>query len=1590
MSIALCITHVSMLAQSVTTASSSMTISPWAVRIPYNIADEGKEFTFTAGMGGWSDPKFAYQQRNWVGREYINIARVGFFGRNSTSATVATELAPEQISGGIDFTFPNGDGKVEHHNGIEQELAAIAETGAKNLILLCDMDMRVRLSASDWNNANRRKYYVNDIALAVQYIESKGYKVIAVSPFNEPDYNALQNCGKSATVFNNVAAEMQNNPILKGRVCGPNTLNSTEGKSWYNTIKNNIDFINTHQLAGNSLSDFVSFWDTGVSGGKQALADEMHNVMEAMVAMNHGARWGTWWAYDGVARAEFARMTSLGKQIAYKEDNDKWAVGGVYRYNTDNGKAKAIIGTSERQAVATSFTLLSKGRLAYYDGYGPLYDYGQDVPGGAKGSYQNGQTNAERVININTGEDVPVEAINGKYKIVNKASGKVLSTLGGSLFDAVRISQYADGGVGNQSWDIAPVAMTIGGDYSYHYITNSNTNDKTYHLDDLDWSLDENKEVIAYPGGGSGCEQWHIRYVADGYYTIINRHSGLCLAVRDGNLGDGANVVQMKVNESAAQLWKFVPATSTVDAVAPTVPSGLTAAALAGAVKLSWTPNKEKDILGYMVYRYNDVAKIWECVGRKVKTATFIDNTCRKGQPLRYRVKAIDGAYNLSAASNEIITQTSSINEIVGQWTGLSFKDNTSNKLHALANGVTSTTDSNRPAFSFDGTDDYMKLPYHVGDMQSMTFAAWVKGGSTTAWQRIFDFGNGEDEYLFLTPTNGSVMRFEIKKNGIVQGLDATTTLGTGSWKHVAVTIGSNGVVIYINGEKNASTTDITLRPSDVIPTMSYLGRSQFDADPAFKGMMSDVRIYNYALSADEVKNLTSVTVSTSGYDVTAERIPNIADNVNNWTVTGSWTTHTSSADGSGLAVPYVRIGKSGTSKISKTLNYIPEGTYTLSVSCMSYYKSIWERDVTGVTLFANDATTTVNTKSNKAAKTLIVQTNLSGTNSLEFGINADNTNKATILAMDNVKLVYQGSVTDYIEGIENLTYNEISEAQSLLLKPMNSTAVAALQAALNNVDNKTGTYTNKVVAGTATPADVEAWIKAFEELEKPVAYALASIEEYRQLGALISTAHTKAAANPRTYGNEAFESELAVIENKYNTGGYAESEIPAAVIELKGILNRYLLADAKVLATDENPIDVTALVVGDAGFDNESFASWTTSPNPSMAYGSAEFWNKNYNIYQTLYGMPAGTYRLQTRGFYRYGYQPDNVTARDNGTLQRNAKLYISHSGGMTATADVMAISDDPSNVHLWGAWYSEGYQTDYAVPDNMQAASEAIDVRGRYLPKNGYNTVDITVTERGDLTIGARKDVLVGGDWSFFGDFTLYYLGDGENELVLNESDNVLPTIDETVVYDKVTVNRTLNAGKDGGYGNWNTFVLPFDMEIPEGWQVKELTGSTVNGDVISMEFDNAETIKAGVPYMVRVLSNVKDIVSENVEVTTTPANVKTDHVEFVGVCKSGYVPQGAFFISSNLFYRAAKANNNKIKAFRAYITPLETNAEAKSLNYSFDDDDDINGIEEAINEVTVEAIYTLDGKRIADMQQGVNILKMSDGRTVKVVIK
>lgn len=165
-------------------------------------------------------------------------------------------------------------------------------------------------------------------------------------------------------------------------------------------------------------------------------------------------------------------------------------------------------------------------------------------------------------------------------------------------------------------------------------------------------------------------------------------------------------------------------------------------------------------------------------------------------------------------------------------------------------------------ALVFDGVDDYVTLPDGAVNYQDITIAAWVYWNGGSNWQRIFDFGDGTSNYLFLTPNSGGNLRFAIKNGGSEQQVN-TTTLATGQWVHLAVTLGGTTAKLYVNGTLAATNSSVTINPSDFNPSFNYIGKSQF-ADPLFNGSIDDFHIYNYALSASEVATLATPSGSFS------------------------------------------------------------------------------------------------------------------------------------------------------------------------------------------------------------------------------------------------------------------------------------------------------------------------------------------------------------------------------------------------------------------------------------------------------------------------------------------------------------------------------------------------------------------------------------------------------------------------------------------------------------------------------------------------------------------------------------------------------
>jgi len=142
-----------------------------------------------------------------------------------------------------------------------------------------------------------------------------------------------------------------------------------------------------------------------------------------------------------------------------------------------------------------------------------------------------------------------------------------------------------------------------------------------------------------------------------------------------------------------------------------------------------------------------------------------------------------------------------------------------------------------------------------------MTIATYANmAESTSSWQRIFDFGTGTANYMFLTPRQGTTgtTRFAIRTAAIAeQGANGPVTLPFG-WHHVAVVIDSAAMQLrlYVDGGLAGSGATVLL-PKDLgVTNQNWLGRSQWTADGFYNGSLDDFRMYNRALSEAEIRYL--------------------------------------------------------------------------------------------------------------------------------------------------------------------------------------------------------------------------------------------------------------------------------------------------------------------------------------------------------------------------------------------------------------------------------------------------------------------------------------------------------------------------------------------------------------------------------------------------------------------------------------------------------------------------------------------------------------------------------------------------------------
>ena len=212
--------------------------------------------------------------------------------------------------------------------------------------------------------------------------------------------------------------------------------------------------------------------------------------------------------------------------------------------------------------------------------------------------------------------------------------------------------------------------------------------------------------------------------------------------------------------------------------------------------------------------------------------------------------------------------------------------------------------------------------------------------------------------------------------------------------------------------------------------------------------------------------------------------------------------------------------------------------------------------------------------------------------------------------------------------------------------------------------------------------------------------------------------------------------------------------------------------------ATDENPVDVTSLIknadFGDANGVN-SAEGWIgasgkvgddDTQKSAFAY---EYWQASFDMYQTIVGLPNGTYRIEVEASSRVGSIEEDFNAwkTNPDTVHVNSSVMYAFSTDSASyrskaikLASVGATAEDVSG--RGADQYTDASGNIWYYPNSLASSKDWLVITEAY-----KNTIHVNVTDE-TLTLGIKKETATG--WIVMDDWKLYYLGGESAQGVVN----------------------------------------------------------------------------------------------------------------------------------------------------------------------------------------------------------------------------
>jgi len=171
--------------------------------------------------------------------------------------------------------------------------------------------------------------------------------------------------------------------------------------------------------------------------------------------------------------------------------------------------------------------------------------------------------------------------------------------------------------------------------------------------------------------------------------------------------------------------------------------------------------------------------------------------------------------------------------------------------------GSTQTYDTGQ-AYEFDGTNDFVttNADSQIEGLGAFSVAGWMYIEDNNANNMLASIDNVSNNRTFLLQYStgaGNAPRFSVDTTGGYQQADGSTQVNEQEWYHYAGTYDGSTSKVYLDAtEEGSGSISGTLESG---PANFEIGR-RGDNNNHCEGRISDVRVYDKALSSTEVSNL--------------------------------------------------------------------------------------------------------------------------------------------------------------------------------------------------------------------------------------------------------------------------------------------------------------------------------------------------------------------------------------------------------------------------------------------------------------------------------------------------------------------------------------------------------------------------------------------------------------------------------------------------------------------------------------------------------------------------------------------------------------